>query len=162
MSKNRASRKIKAAPVSTTDPSRQIYLIAVETVENVVFKFVPSACTVAMIATAMPAVMTPYSMAVESDSSRMNSVIDTHGLLRAWRAGLYRSCLRILKGEKPSKLLLQAPVKFEHGRLKEQHHGKIENRSLLTHRVISPLFASAAFTSSAQSRTETMDVHRGY
>jgi hypothetical protein len=31
------------------------YLIAVETVLNVVFKFVPSACTVPIIATAMPA-----------------------------------------------------------------------------------------------------------
>jgi len=52
------------------------YFNAVETVENVVFKFVPSACTVAMIATAMPAAMRPYSMAVAPDSSRMNRVID--------------------------------------------------------------------------------------
>ena len=42
---------------------------------NVVFKFVPSACTVAMIATAMPAAMRPYSMAVAPDSSRMNCKI---------------------------------------------------------------------------------------
>jgi hypothetical protein len=41
----------------------------VETVLNVVFKFVPSACTVAMIATAMPAAMRPYSMAVAPYSS---------------------------------------------------------------------------------------------
>jgi len=52
------------------------YLSAVETVLNVVFKFVPSACTVAMIATAMPAAMRPYSMAVAPDSSRMNCEID--------------------------------------------------------------------------------------
>jgi hypothetical protein len=45
------------------------YLSAAETVLNVAFKFVPSACTVAMIATAMPAAMRPYSMAVAPDSS---------------------------------------------------------------------------------------------
>jgi hypothetical protein len=39
------------------------YSSVVETVLNVVFKFVPSTCTVAMIATAIPAAMRPYSMA---------------------------------------------------------------------------------------------------
>jgi len=52
------------------------YLSAVETVLNVVFKFVPSACTVAMIATAMPAAMRPYSIAVAADSSRINLPMD--------------------------------------------------------------------------------------
>jgi hypothetical protein len=52
------------------------YLSEVETVLNVEFKFVPSACTVAMIATAMPAAMRPYSIAVAADSFRMNLVMD--------------------------------------------------------------------------------------
>ena len=45
------------------------YFIAVETDEKVVFKLVPRAWTVAMIATAMPAAMRPYSMAVAPVSS---------------------------------------------------------------------------------------------
>jgi hypothetical protein len=55
-----------------------IYFIAVETDEKVVFKFVPRAWTVAMIATAMPAAMRPYSMAVAPVSSakkRKTSVV---------------------------------------------------------------------------------------
>jgi hypothetical protein len=47
----------------------KFYLRAVETVENVVFNCVPRAATVAMIATAMPAAMRPYSMAVTPRSS---------------------------------------------------------------------------------------------
>jgi hypothetical protein len=43
------------------------YLRAVETLLKVVFKFVPSACTVTMIATAMPAAIKPYSIAVAPD-----------------------------------------------------------------------------------------------
>ena len=39
------------------------YFSDVETVENVVFRLVPSAATTAMIATAMPAASRPYSMA---------------------------------------------------------------------------------------------------
>jgi hypothetical protein len=45
------------------------YLSAVETDENVVFRFVPRPCTTAMIATEMPAAMSPYSMAVAAVSS---------------------------------------------------------------------------------------------
>ena len=54
------------------------YFNDVETVENVVFKLVPRAWTVAMIATAMPAAMRPYSMAVAPVSSarkRKTSVV---------------------------------------------------------------------------------------
>ena len=54
------------------------YFIAVETEEKVVFKLVPRAWTVAMIATAMPAAMRPYSIAVAPASSakkRMTSVV---------------------------------------------------------------------------------------
>jgi hypothetical protein len=64
MSKNRAATQLKWPPVTTVDlisadllQLTSTYFNAVETVENVVFKFVPSACTVAMIATAMPAAM---------------------------------------------------------------------------------------------------------
>jgi hypothetical protein len=55
-----------------------IYFNDVETVEKVVFKLVPRAWTVAMIATAMPAAMRPYSMAVAPVSSarkRITSVV---------------------------------------------------------------------------------------
>ena len=55
-----------------------IYFKEVETVEKVLFKFVPRAWTVAMIATAMPAAMRPYSIAVAPASSarkRMTSVV---------------------------------------------------------------------------------------
>ena len=55
-----------------------IYFIAVETDEKVVFKLVPRAWTVAMIATAMPAAMRPYSIAVAPASSakkRKTSVV---------------------------------------------------------------------------------------
>jgi hypothetical protein len=54
------------------------YFIAVETDEKVVFKLVPRAWTVAMIATAMPAAMRPYSIAVAPVSSakkRKTSVV---------------------------------------------------------------------------------------
>ena len=54
------------------------YFIAVETDEKVVFKLVPRAWTVAMIATAMPAAMRPYSIAVAPASSakkRITSVV---------------------------------------------------------------------------------------
>ena len=45
------------------------YLSAVETDWNVFFKLVPRPCTTAMIATEMPAAISPYSMAVAPDSS---------------------------------------------------------------------------------------------
>ena len=54
------------------------YFIAVETDEKVLFKLVPRAWTVAMIATAMPAAMRPYSIAVAPVSSarkRITSVV---------------------------------------------------------------------------------------
>lgn len=41
----------------------------VETLLKVAFKFVPRACTVAMIATAMPAAINPYSNAVATERS---------------------------------------------------------------------------------------------
>jgi len=55
-----------------------IYFNEVDTVEKVVFRLVPRASTVAMIATAMPAAMRPYSMAVAPVSSarkRKTSVV---------------------------------------------------------------------------------------
>ena len=54
------------------------YFNDVETVEKVVFKLVPRAWTVAMIATAIPAAIRPYSMAVAPVSSarkRITSVV---------------------------------------------------------------------------------------
>jgi hypothetical protein len=45
------------------------YLSADETDEKVVFSFVPRPCTTAMIATEMPAAISPYSMAVAAVSS---------------------------------------------------------------------------------------------
>ena len=48
---------------------RLAYLRAVETDEKVVVSFVPRPCTTAMIATEMPAAMSPYSMAVAAVSS---------------------------------------------------------------------------------------------
>src|SRR4029077_6368904 len=55
-----------------------IYFNEVETVEKVLFRLVPRAWTVAMIATAMPAAMRPYSIAVAPVSSarkRKTSVV---------------------------------------------------------------------------------------
>src|SRR5580704_9931426 len=48
---------------------RAAYLRAVETVLKVFFRLVPRPWTTAMIATAMPAAMRPYSMAVAAVSS---------------------------------------------------------------------------------------------
>jgi len=50
-------------------------LSAFETFVNVVFKFVPTVFTTAIIATAMPAAIKPYSIAVAPDSSRTNRVM---------------------------------------------------------------------------------------
>ena len=44
------------------------YFSAVCTLPNVPFKFVPTPCTTAMIATEIPAAMRPYSIAVAPDS----------------------------------------------------------------------------------------------
>jgi hypothetical protein len=48
------------------------YFKAPETLENVEFRFVPSAWTVAMIATEIPAAIKPYSIAVAPCSFRKN------------------------------------------------------------------------------------------
>lgn len=45
------------------------YWSADETDEKVAFRFVPRPCTTAMIATEMPAAMSPYSIAVAAVSS---------------------------------------------------------------------------------------------
>jgi len=50
------------------------YLIAFDTFVNVVFKLAPVVFTTAIIATAMPAAIRPYSIAVAPDSSRMNCI----------------------------------------------------------------------------------------
>ena len=64
----RASPRRKGDPASAAGHQLGIkpanYFNAVETDEKVVFRLVPSACTVAMMATAMPAAIRPYSMAV--------------------------------------------------------------------------------------------------
>jgi hypothetical protein len=46
---------------------RRLYFIAVETLLNVVLSCVPKAWTVAMMATAIPAAINPYSIAVAPD-----------------------------------------------------------------------------------------------
>jgi hypothetical protein len=56
-------------PTGSYLPSPRAYLRAVETLVNVVLSWVPKACTVAMIATAMPAAIRPYSIAVAPCSS---------------------------------------------------------------------------------------------
>src|ERR1700687_3767945 len=67
------------------------YLSAVETDVKTVFSFEPRPCTTAMIATEMPAAMSPYSMAVAAVSSSKkedmrffiaNSFFPTQGNLR--------------------------------------------------------------------------------
>jgi hypothetical protein len=74
--KQRASartRKIASAPNrggphrQQADSVQQTYFNAVETVEKVLFNWVPRPCTTAMIATAIPAAIRPYSMAVAPD-----------------------------------------------------------------------------------------------
>jgi hypothetical protein len=50
------------------------YFSALETLLNVVFRLVPRPSTVAMIATAMPAAIKPYSMAVAPDWSDRKAV----------------------------------------------------------------------------------------
>src|SRR5262245_54168744 len=51
------------------------YLRLSDTLWNVDVSFVPTPCTTAMMATAIPAAMRPYSMAVAPDSSRMSCTI---------------------------------------------------------------------------------------
>jgi hypothetical protein len=51
------------------------YLIEVEIDENWVFSFVPNPFTTAMMASAMPAAIRPYSIAVAPDSSERNFVM---------------------------------------------------------------------------------------
>src|SRR6202042_1889002 len=64
---------------------RRNYFIAVETDEKVEFKLVPRAWTVAMIATAIPAAMRPYSIAVAPASSarKRNTNVSMFEFLRA-------------------------------------------------------------------------------
>ena len=50
------------------------YLSAADTEENVVLRLVPRPFTTEMMATAMPAAMRPYSMAVAADSSRRKAL----------------------------------------------------------------------------------------
>ena len=67
------------------------YFNEVETVEKVEFRLVPRAWTVAMIATAMPAAMRPYSMAVAPVSSarkRITSVV-------MWMSSVLTTCLYV-------------------------------------------------------------------
>ena len=60
------------SPFGTFWYAQKDYFKAVETLLNVVFRLVPRACTVAMIATAMPAAIRPYSIAVAPDWSFQN------------------------------------------------------------------------------------------
>jgi hypothetical protein len=79
----------------------EAYFRAVETDENVLFRLVPRACTVAMIATEIPAAIRPYSIAVAPDSFRMNRIIEAfidysfHVLSGTW-------CLRRASHIKPA------------------------------------------------------------
>ena len=69
------------------------YFKEVETVEKVEFKLVPRAWTVAMIATAMPAAMRPYSIAVAPVSSarkRITSVV-------MWISSVLTTCLYVAR-----------------------------------------------------------------
>jgi hypothetical protein len=71
--------------------NQMVYFIALETLLNVVFRLVPRACTVAMIATAMPAAIKPYSMAVAPDWSdrkavKLRNMIEPLYALVAWVA----------------------------------------------------------------------------
>jgi hypothetical protein len=50
-------------------PFQPAYLSALDTLPKVAFRFVSRPCTTAIIATEMPAVMSPYSMAVAAVSS---------------------------------------------------------------------------------------------
>ncbi len=59
-----SKQKAPAEDRGFTDTSLRTYFNALETDENVVFKFVPRASTVAMMATEIPAAIRPYSMAV--------------------------------------------------------------------------------------------------
>ena len=65
---NQKGRLAAALPVHhvANEPLRA-YFSAVETDEKVVFRLVPRACTVAMMATEIPAAIRPYSMAVAPD-----------------------------------------------------------------------------------------------
>jgi hypothetical protein len=56
------------------EPTGRRYFTAVETDPNVVLRLVPTPFTTAIIATAMPDAMRPYSMAVAPDSSLRKAV----------------------------------------------------------------------------------------
>jgi hypothetical protein len=64
----------KSSGLRRDKAGRFVHLSAVETLVNVLFKLEPSACTVAMIATAIPAAISPYSIAVAPDSLRINRI----------------------------------------------------------------------------------------
>src|SRR5579864_8916861 len=61
-------RERRVSPLASRDVA--LYLSAVLTLENVVLRFDPKPWTVAMIATATPAAIKPYSIAVTPRSSR--------------------------------------------------------------------------------------------
>src|SRR5438270_13675288 len=76
---------------------KQLYLIAVVMLLNVVLSLLPRPCTTVMIATEMPAAIRPYSMAVAPDSSLakrlrvfMGRLLwSTRGCLSTVRPGLF-------------------------------------------------------------------------
>ena len=70
----RRTADVIAAPKSENLVFAHAYLSAVETEENVVLSFVPTPLSTVMIATAMPAAIKPYSMAVAAESSRRKSL----------------------------------------------------------------------------------------
>src|ERR1700728_2762781 len=68
--RGRHSARVEASPDRRSLlHSEAAYLRAVETLEKVFFRLVPRPWTTAMIATEMPAAMSPYSMAVAAVSS---------------------------------------------------------------------------------------------
>ena len=60
------------------------YLIEVEIDENWVFRLVPNPLTTAMMASAMPAAIRPYSIAVAPDSSEKNFQMCCFNFVSRW------------------------------------------------------------------------------
>ena len=92
------------------------HLRAVETLVNVVLRLEPSACTVAIIATEIPAAIRPYSMAVAPVWSRKNltnvlilpaasviGVILTRALLRHRRCGCVKKKEAMVRNWQPNR-----------------------------------------------------------
>src|SRR5450432_1807680 len=113
--------------------ARNGYLSAVWTLPKVVFRFVPSPFTTAIIATAIPAAMSPYSMAVAPDSSltkRLRRFDITSTYLTFVKDGYLaevKGCPVILPGER-SALAGQGPRHQERAHAVVAHGGERHRR----------------------------------